>query len=188
MKSIQQTIQTVIGAMTVAMALTAAPAAQAGFGSTAYMASTNDVPGALGAPGWAPSLDYRVDGLLVQFPALNLIGGLAGQRLDFGLAVSGTLARGGMSGTTDGIFMLGGAARYFSINGVEDASAFSLLAKARLGAEIKKGDKKGMGFGIYVVPEFGISTFTDGNLDTADRDLGVAWGGGIELSCWFSGK
>ena len=167
-----------------AAALTAAPAAQAGFGSTAYMVSTNDVPGALGAPGWAPTLDYRTGGLLVQFPALNLIGGLAGQRLDFGAAVSGTLARGGMSGTTDGVFMLGGAARYFSINGVDDASAFSLLAKGRLGAEIKKG----MGFGIYVVPEFGISTFTDGNLDTADRDLGVAWGGGIELSCWFAGK
>ena len=158
-----------------AAALTAAPAAQAGFGSTAYMVSTNDVPGALGAPGWAPTLDYRTGGLLVQFPALNLIGGLAGQRLDFGAAVSGT---------TDGVFMLGGAARYFSINGVDDASAFSLLAKGRLGAEIKKG----MGFGIYVVPEFGISTFTDGNLDTADRDLGVAWGGGIELSCWFAGK
>ena len=170
----------VVAAVAVAAAVTSAPEAQAGFGSTAYMTSTVDPLGTLGAGGWAPTLDYRSGALLFQFPALNLLGGLTSSYLDFGLGVSGTMARGQMSGTTDGVFMLGGEARYLSFSDL-DVSGFSLMGKGRLGAEVKKTDKKGMGFGIYVVPRLGIAKLSEG-------DMEIAWGGGIEMSAWFSGK
>lgn len=167
------------------MAASAAPA-HAGFGATAYLTSASNLGGGIGAPMWAPSLDYRFKGLLFQLPALNLIGGFASQHLDVGLAFSGQLAKGEITGNADGIFMLGGDVRYYAPTGsaAKNSSGFELMLKGRLGAEMRKK----MGFGIYVVPELGISNFVDGNPKTSARDLGIAWGGGLEVSAWFAGR
>jgi hypothetical protein len=176
-------------ALTLGMGLAAAPA-QAGFGATAFLApdfGSND----LGAPMWAPSVDYRFNGLLFQLPALNLIGGLTNKHLDLGLAFSGIVAKGQMGTDFDGVFFLGGNARYFAPTDakIKNASAFEVMLKARLGMEVKKNKEgRGMGFGVYVVPRLGISTFADSKAETAKRELGLGWGGGLELSTWFSGR
>lgn len=162
------------------------PQAHAGWGATAFLTSESDLgANVIGAPAWAPTVDYRRNGLLFQIPALNLIGGMASKNLDLGLGFSGTMLKGAMSGTTDGVLALGVNGRYFTpTGGAKDSSGISLILKARMGAEVKKG----MGFGIYVVPQLGISNFADGKPATAARDIGLGWGGGLEISTWFAGK
>jgi hypothetical protein len=156
--------------------------AQAGFGSTAYMTFASD-----GAGAWAPSLDYRYKGLLIQLPLLNTIGGFTSKFLDIGVAGSGIVAKGSMGGNYDGVLMIGGVFGYYGSTQGNSQGSFHLLMKARLGAEVKKGDRNGMGFGVYVVPLLGVSSY-NANATGSNSNFGLAYGGGLEVSAWFSGR
>lgn len=144
--------------------------AHAGFGVTAYMGGTNDAA-ALGV--WAPSLDYRANGWLVQLHALDLIGELPNENLDFGFDVSAIVAKRKVGADIEGVVMPGVTFNLHSDFGF-DSPGWQASVMTRMGAEIKQG----MGFGIYVVPQIGASNLITG-------DVGLSYGGSVQISTWF---
>lgn len=147
-------------------ALTLPSVAHAGVGSTAYLGGYSD------GTGWVPSIDYRDSGLLVQVHLLDLLGGLTMDFTNIGADVTSVIQKRKVAENVEGVVMLGGAVRYFQVKGLD--GDFNLLLKSRMGAEMKEG----AGFGIYVTPAIGITTAS------LSGDMGLAYGGGIEISCW----
>jgi len=152
------------------LALAASAPAHAGFGMTAAMGSTND-GAALGI--LAPTLDYRAGGVLVQAHLLDLIGELPNKNLDIGFDVSGIALKRKVGADIEGVFMPGGSVTIHSDTGFSSVG-WQVLAQTRMGAEIKQG----MGFGVYVVPVIGASNLLTG-------DVGLAYGGTLQVSAWF---
>ena len=150
-------------------AMVSAPA-WAGVGTTATFSATSD------GPTWTPSLDYRAGGWLVQVHLLDLIGGLPNKVVNTGVDVTNVVVKRKVAQDVEGVLMPGIGARLFADSGFETVG-FNIVAKARIGAEIKQG----MGFGVYVVPTIGASNLVTG-------DVGLAYGGGVEISAWFVKK
>jgi hypothetical protein len=149
-------------------ALLVASPAWAGVGATASMTAASD------GTAWAPSIDYRGGGWLVQVHALDLIGGLPSKMINTGVDVTTVAVKRKVAADVEGVVMPGGSARLAADTGF-NAVGFNLLAQARMGAEIKQG----MGFGVYVVPQIGISNIATGKVS-------LAYGGGLQVSAWFS--
>lgn len=152
--------------VTLGLALAPTPAhAGVGFsaGGYAYSDGTN----------FAPSLDYRVSGVLVQLHLLDLLAGPAaggGFALNSGADISYSVLHKKVAPEVEGVFMPGVGFRVADQGGI----GFNAMAKARFGAEMKKG----IGFGMYVVPAVGITNLTTG-------DITANYGGGVEVSVWF---
>ena len=70
----------------------------------------------------------------------------------------------------EGVFMPGVGFRVADTGKI----GFNAMVKARFGAEMKKG----VGFGVYVVPAVGITTLSTGSITPN-------YGGGVEFSAWF---
>ncbi len=180
--------------LVLALGLTASSPAFAGVGMTAYLPT----PGAclvatdlgstvvVGASGggwlcdgttWAPSLDYRAKGWLVQLHALDTLAALAAQSVRFGAEVSGTAIKAKVANDFEGVFMVGGGFGVYrdGPSGTNNSSEFNFDVKARLGGERKAG----VGLGIYVVPAIGLST-------RLSDEVKLTYGGGIEISTWFT--
>ena len=171
-----------------ALALLAAPAsAFAGIGSTAHLTFLSD------GTGWAPSLDWRAKGVHVNVQVIDLLDGLGDDELDVGAGFAMVAAKRAISPQVEGTASPGLALRYYSINGdggdaMEKAklqrSGFNLVAQARIGMEMK--DK--MGFGVYVVPQIGVTNLkTFGGKDD-ESEIKLVGGGGLEVSAWFMGN
>ena len=155
---------------TLALSLAVATPAYAGIGASAYVGGTND-GGTMGI--LAPTLDYRGGGILGQLHILDLIGELPNERLEFGLDVSGVVVRRKIGTDIEGVIMPGGTLNLNSPTSFKDPS-WQILAQTRFGAEMKQG----MGFGIYVVPQIGVSNFTG--------DVGLSYGGTLQFSTWMT--
>jgi hypothetical protein len=154
-----------------ALAFLLAPtSAFAGFGSTAHMTGVSD-----GTAWLAPSLDWRAKGLLFQVHLLDTLASTSQGgdfALDLGLDVTGVAVKKKCAPEVEGVIMPGASLRVANYGdfGVD------VLAEARMGAEMKKG----FGFGIYVVPQLGVSTL--------QGDFHVAYGGGLQISAWLTDK
>ncbi len=151
-----------------AVALLASTPAWAGIGTTASMAATTD------GTAWMPSLDYRSSGWLVQVHALDLIAGLPDRLINTGVDVTTIAIKKKVATDIEGVVMPGGGARLYADTSF-DTVGFNVLAQARIGAEVKQG----MGFGVYVVPQLGVSNLVTGK-------VGLTAGGGLQVSAWFA--
>lgn len=159
--------------------------AHAGFGATAHLGGLSD------GTSWAPSLDWRAKGFLVQVKLIDTIGSITDDHLDVGAAFSGVAAKRKIADQIEGVMMPGGRVTYYGFIGdLGDAASkgkvqsggFSLTGEFRMGMEMK--DK--MGFGVYVVPQIGISNRLGvGTVAEDESELGLAYGGGLEVSAWF---
>lgn len=142
--------------------------AQAGVGFTAGGYSYTD------GTSFVPSLDYRVSGVLIQLHLLDLLAGPATTgafALNTGADISYSVIHKKCAPEVEGVFMPGVG---FRVADTGANTGFNAMAKVRFGAEMKKG----IGFGMYVVPAVGISNITSGTIR-------ANYGGGIEVSAWF---
>lgn len=174
-------------------------AAFAGVGATAHLGAMND------GTTWAPTIDYRAKGLLIQADLLTFVGNIGANnedkvgddlylhdKLDLGLAASYAVLKKKCMEDVEGVWMPGLEFRYVGFIGdtgeaLGDAEfqsgAVNVSIKSRMGMEMKKG----AGFGVYVVPKMGISTVnTIGLIPDEEVTLNFTYGGGIEVSAWFN--
>lgn len=150
---------------TTALALAPTPA-QAGVGFSAGGYAYTD------GTSFAPSIDYRAKGLLVQVHLLDLLGGPAvggSFALNTGADITYVVVKKKCAPEVEGVFMPGVGFRVADLGDI----GFNAMAKARFGAEMKKG----IGFGMYVVPAVGISNLYG--------KITPNYGGGVEVSAWF---
>ncbi len=151
-----------------AIALLLAPtSAFAGFGTTAHLTALSD------GTGWVPSLDWRTKGLLVQTHLLDTLGSTAAGgdfALNVGVDVTSVVVKKKVAEETEGVLAAGGGIRLANYGDF----GFNAFAEMRMGAEMKKG----MGFGIYVVPQLGVSTIPG--------EFRVIYGGGLQVSAWLN--
>lgn len=151
-----------------ALALMLAPtSAFAGFGTTAHVTAVSD------GTGWVPSLDWRSKGLVVQAHLLDTLASTAAGgdfALDVGVDVTYAVIKKKVGEDTEGILAPGGSIRIANYGDF----GFNALAEMRMGAEMKKG----MGIGLYVVPQLGVSTLPG--------EFRIAYGGGFQISAWLS--
>ncbi len=133
---------------------------------------------------FAPSIDYRAKGWLVQVHLLDLLAGpAAGGKfgVNTGLDVTKEAMKRKVGPEVEGVFMPGLGFRvadsgiYATGAGGGSSVGFNVMAEGRLGAEMKKG----IGFGMYVVPAVGIS-------DIGGGKIRPNYGGGVEVSAWFA--
>ena len=121
---------------------------------------------------FAPSIDYRVKGLLVQVHLLDLLSGPAtGGKfaVNTGADITYVVVKKKCAPEVEGVFMPGIGFRVAATGDI----GFNAMAKARFGAEMKKG----IGFGMYVVPALGVSNLYG--------KITPNYGGGVEVSAWF---
>ncbi len=177
----------VLGTLAI-LAMLVPDAAHAGFGATAALGGLTD------GTSWAPSLDWREKGTHISLQAIDTIGGLTSDRLDLGLGAAFVVVKRQIAPEVEGTFSPGARVRYFQFMGdtgdaLSDAkmqaSGFNVVGQFRMGMEMKKG----MGFGVYVVPQIGASNlFQVGTILDKDAELGLTYGGSVEVSAWFLNK
>ncbi|MCB9745407.1 MAG: hypothetical protein H6740_22705 [Alphaproteobacteria bacterium] len=140
----------------------------AGFGASASAYALSD------GTAYYPSLDYRAKGFLAQVRLIDTIGHLQNDWFDLGIGGSYMVVNEKAAPEIEGVIMPGMDVRLMVPFGDNNADfSFNAMAKVRFGAEVKKD----MGFGIYVVPQLGVSNIATG-------DVGLAYGGGFEVSAW----
>lgn len=159
----------VVGALALA-ALAQPTPALAGVGTTAAFGGG---VGVTAGPS-APTLDYRRGPVLVQLRLLDQLAPLALSGpfyVNTGLDVTAVALHQPVSPHVEGVIMPGAGVHLDTAAGL----AWDFVLEARVGAEVQ--DK--MGLGLYVVPTLGLT-------DRVTGDLGVAYGGSIQLSVWFA--
>lgn len=173
----------------VLLAAASAPgAAFAGVGATAALGGLSD------GTTWAPSIDYRSHGMHFSLQAIDLIGALPDDQINLGAGFAINAVKRQVAPEVEGVVMPGIRLRYFAITGDPgdaldkakmSTSGFHGVAEVRMGMEMKKG----MGFGVYVVPQLGASTIRDvGTTLAKDSEIGLTYGGSVEVSAWLSNK
>ncbi|MBM4364750.1 MAG: hypothetical protein FJ102_00935 [Deltaproteobacteria bacterium] len=169
------------------MVLAAPTSAFAGFGATAHMTGLSD------GTGWSPSLDWRQKGVHVNLQAIDIIDALGDDELNLGAGFAIVAAKRTITPQVEGTLSPGLALRYYSINGdVGDAmekakmqrSGFNLVGQFRMGMEMKEK----MGFGVYVVPQLGVTNLKTLGGKEDDSEIKLVGGGGLEVSAWFVGN
>lgn len=177
----------ILGSLILTAALAPTPAL-AGFGMTASLGGLSD------GTAWAPSLDWREKGFTFNLQAVDTIGGLGNDQLNLGAGFTVVALKRTIGQEIEGTLAPGARLRYYGIMGdLGDAldkadmqsSGFNGTAQLRMGMEIKKG----MGFGVYVTPQLGVSNlFTVGTVKNSKSELGLTYGGGVEVSAWLLNK
>lgn len=147
----------------------ASTSAQAGVGFTAGLGASTSSP----YVAFAPTLDYRTGGWLVQLHAFDLIGQLPAGNLDIGVDVTAIAIKRRVGQEVEGVFMPGAGVTLFTDTGFHSVG-WRAEAEARFGAEMKQG----IGFGIYVVPVLGATNLTG--------STGISYGGSVQVSTWFA--
>ena len=169
-----------------AFAATLAPGmAHAGFGATASLGGLTD------GTSWAPSLDWRAKGYAFNLQLVDTIGGVTSDQLNLGAGFSGIAGKRKIGDNIEGVIMPGGRVRYMQYIGDTgdalskskvQASGFNVDAEFRMGMEMKEK----MGFGVYVVPQLGVSNLWGLGLSPEDdSEMRLTYGGGVEVSAWF---
>jgi hypothetical protein len=176
-----------LGLTALLAALTPA-SALAGFGATAQLG------GMSGGTSWAPSLDWRASGVTFSLQAIDTIGGLGSDQLNLGAGITFVAIKRQIAPEVEGTVAPGARLRYFGFMGdlgeaLDDAKmqsgGFNGLAQLRMGMEMKKG----MGFGVYVVPMLGVTNLPGlGTVKASKAEISLAWGGGVEVSAWLLDK
>lgn len=174
--------------LTLLVAAMAPSAAFAGFGATGALGGLSD------GTAWAPSLDWRAKGVYFNLQALDTIGGLTSDQLNLGAGFAIVAEKRQIAPEVEGVVMPGLRLRYYGFTGdtaraLDTAkvasSGFNATAQLRIGMEMKKG----MGFGVYVVPQIGASNLAGtGTVAAKNQEFGLTYGGGVEVSAWLLDK
>jgi hypothetical protein len=174
--------------ITALLAAFAPTQALAGFGVTAQLSSLSD------GTFWVPSLDWRAKGITFNLQAIDTIGGLASDQLNLGAGITFVALKKDIAQEVEGTMAPGLRLRYFGHMGefgeaLDDAKmqsgGFNAVAQLRTGMEMKKG----MGFGVYVVPMLGVTNLPGvGTVKASKSEIALAWGGGVEVSAWLKDK
>ena len=156
-----------------AAALTAAPAhaAEVGLGSSFGMGFDYvNVGFELEVPfRRVPTLDVRIDGLLIQLYPLDLLLNLPSENIVFGASVYAEAVSRPIEGKWNAVVSPGVTLALADFDGLSTV----IMPTARIGAQVE-GDAS---LGVYVVPSVG--------LGIVDGELGLAAGGRVEMSVWF---
>lgn len=162
--------------------------ASAGFGTTATLGSIENSIGDsdTGIQYFSPqhrypTLDYKAGEFLLQIAALDLINSIGfDDNVLFGVNAYYQIQKGQVSEDVMGVVQIGGSLDYDQAG--EDINFTTLLLSGRMGAQsVKK-----MGFGIYVVPEIGVSLASEDARPDGGMELAV--GGQVQISTWIGGK
>ncbi len=171
--------------MIIAGLLAAAPlSAQAGFGVTGYLGSVElSSKYTYQSPAHQyPSIDYKSGPLVVQVDALSLFESVfRDDDIHLGVNVYQTTIKKKVTSEFGGVVQFGGSLDYDQAG--SDLSFITLLAGMRMGAQAQKG----MGMGIYVVPEVGINVANGDAADAFREDsMEFAFGGQVQISTWLA--
>ncbi len=142
-----------------------------------------------------PTLDIRTDGVVIQIDALETIAAITNKETDangdeknsvhLGVGVYATVAKKPVKGDKDGGDIVGvmqpGGQLTIDTNTGFDPSHFALLGGLRMGAQASKG----MGFGMYVIPQLGVASAPDLKDDPSKNTIGLAVGGQFQVSVWI---
>jgi hypothetical protein len=183
----------------------ASPAAHAGWGFTHQSTTQYETRGFDSAidSGFAsvhglPTFDIKTDGWTLQFDALETIASLTRKEftndgdeamgLHFGAGVYKTTVKKDVKGDKDGgniqgVIQPGGQLTLDTNSGFSHLNG-AVLAGVRIGAQAAKG----MGFGMYVVPQLGLASVRDLTPDSTDptnSTIGLAVGGQLQVSVWM---
>lgn len=163
--------------------------AQAGFGVTHYSSIeiTNGANSA-GVPYFSPahtfpSLDYKSGPLVVQVDALEMLESLGQEdQLRLGVNVYQTSIKKKVTENFGGVVQFGGSLDFDQQS--DDLTFINVLGSMRMGAQASKG----MGFGIYVVPEVGLSLANGDAADAVrpDGTMELEVGGQLQISTWLA--
>lgn len=177
----------ILGSLVLLAALAPTPAL-AGFGMTASLGGLSD------GTSWAPSLDWRERGFTFNLQAVDTLGGLGSDELNLGAGFTVVTLKRLIANDVEGTLAAGARLRYFGIMGeLGDAldktkmqsSGFNGTAQLRMGMEMKQS----IGFGVYVTPQIGVSNLvTVGLVKDSASELGLTYGGGVEVSVWLLNK
>ena len=158
--------------------------AQAGFGVTHYSSIEHSTKtGYFSSNHMLPSLDYKNGPLVIQIDALELIESMAQEdMLRLGVNVYQTSIKKKVTENFGGVVQLGGSFDYDQQS--DDLSYINVLAAMRMGAQASKG----MGFGIYVVPQIGISMANGDGAEFVrpDGSMELEVGGQLQISTWLA--
>ncbi|MEL6345010.1 MAG: hypothetical protein AAFV53_17965 [Myxococcota bacterium] len=164
--------------------------AEAGFGLTAQIASVENATASSGTiytnrQHRYPTLDYKSGRFLLQVAALDLINSIGFEdNLLFGVNGFYQMRKAPMSETVTGVTQLGATFDYDQIG--EDTNFTTIQFAGRMGAQVNKK----MGFGIYIVPQIGVTLASDeffisGPSDDSTSNLSLAVGGQVQVSVWM---
>lgn len=158
--------------------------AQAGFGVTHYSSIEHSTKSFyFSSNHQLPSLDYKSGPLVIQVDALELVESLAQEdMLRLGFNIYQTTTKKKITEEFSGVIQLGGSVDYDQQS--DDLSYINVLGAMRMGAQAAKG----MGFGIYVVPEIGVSLANGDAADAVrpDGSMELEVGGQLQISTWLA--
>ncbi len=157
--------------------------AQAGFGVTHYN-SYESTKSYISPSHDLPSIDYKSGPLVVQVDVLELLQSMGIEdQLRFGVNVYQTTIKKKVTEEFGGVVQFGGSLDYDQFS--QDLKYINIMAAMRMGAQASKG----MGFGIYVVPEIGVSMANGDGADVVrpDSTMELELGGQLQISTWLAG-
>ena len=158
--------------------------AQAGFGVTHHSSIEHSTKtGYFSSNHVLPSIDYKSGPLVVQVDALELIESLGQEdMLRLGINVYQTTIKKKVNENFGGVVQFGGSIDFDQQN--QDLKYINVLGAMRMGAQAAKG----MGFGIYVVPEIGVSIANGDAADAIrpDGTMELEVGGQLQISTWLA--
>jgi hypothetical protein len=157
------------------LALTAASStAHAAVGFTAHQTWDYGTHGFYASPFVLPTLDYASDGLILQAHVLELLAGASNSTLDLGVNLYKTVSKKKVTDDINGVLQAGAKLNVASGADFDVANgSLGLILSARLGAQASKG----IGFGMYVVPDLGVAKTGD--------EIELVVGGGLQVSAWM---
>lgn len=157
--------------------------AQAGFGVTHYSSiETTKTPG-ISSMHELPSIDYKSGPLVVQVDALELIQSLGQEdQLRLGVNLYQTTIKKKVTEEFGGVVQFGGSLDFDQQS--QDLKYINVMGAMRMGAQASKG----MGFGIYVVPQIGLSMANGDAADVVrpDSTMELELGGQLQISTWLA--
>jgi hypothetical protein len=158
--------------------------AQAGFGVTHHQSI--ETTKSYASPNHTlPSFDYKSGPLVVQVDVLELVESLGQEdQLRIGVNVYQTTTKKKVTDEFGGVIQFGGSIDFDQVS--QDLKFINVMGAMRMGAQASKG----MGFGIYVVPEIGVSIANGDAADAIrpDSTMELEVGGQLQISTWLAGK
>jgi hypothetical protein len=166
--------RTLTAALAAATLLFSGADAQAAVGFTAHQTWDYGTHGFFSSPFTKPTLDYMSEGLVVQGDVLELLSGASNSTLNLGVNIYKTVQKKKVTEDINGVLQPG--AKINIVSGPDfdvGGGSLALIGSARLGAQAAKG----VGFGMYVVPDIGVAKTGD--------EIELVVGGGVQVSAWL---
>lgn len=157
----------------IAAVLAAVPAtASAGVGLTWSAYTLENAKGYYSSPFALPTVDYRQDKFVLQIKAVDLVQGVVAGNLELGLAGFMTTRHAKVNEDIGGVIQPGLSLEVYAPDFDFDYKQIGFQGHVRMGAQTQKG----AGFGIYVVPGFGVGLVGD--------EMDIIASGQLQVAAW----